>query len=61
MQSNHEASMVALTIQWGGIAIVTILSFLMAQSVRRRFVEYWTLAWACLTMALTSLLIAASL
>ncbi len=61
MHSDHEASMVALTIQWGGIAIVTILSFLMAQSVRRRFVDYWTLAWACMTGALTSLLIALSL
>jgi len=53
--------MVALTIQWGGIAIVTILSFLMAQSVRRRFVDYWTLAWACLTGGLAFQLLACSL
>jgi diguanylate cyclase (GGDEF)-like protein len=50
-----------LTIQWGGIAIVTILSFLMAQSVRRQFLEYWTLSWACRMLSLTSLLIAFSL
>ncbi|HEV3258167.1 MAG TPA: GGDEF domain-containing protein [Gemmataceae bacterium] len=61
MQSDHEASVVGLTVQWGGIAIVTLLSFLMAQSVRRRFVDYWTLGWACLSLSLTSLLIAVSL
>ena len=61
MQSDHEASVVGLTVQWGGIAIVTLLSFLMAQSVRRRFMDYWTLGWACLTLSLTSLLIALSL
>jgi diguanylate cyclase (GGDEF)-like protein len=55
---NHEIGIVGLTVQWGGIAIVTILLFLMAQSLRRRFLEYWTLGWACLTLSLTSLLIA---
>ena len=61
MQFNQEASVVGLTIQWGGITIVTILSFLMAQSVRRQFLDYWTLGWACLMLSLTSLLIALSL
>jgi diguanylate cyclase (GGDEF)-like protein len=55
---NHEIGIVGLTVQWGGIAIVTILLFLMAQSLRRRYLEYWTLGWACLTLSLTSLLIA---
>lgn len=58
---NQEANVVGLTIQWGGLAIITILSFLMAQSARRRFVEYWTLGWACLMLARTGLLIAFSL
>jgi diguanylate cyclase (GGDEF)-like protein len=60
MQITQEA-IVGLTIQWGGIAIVTILSFLMAQSTHRQFLEYWTLGWACRMLSLTSLLIAFSL
>jgi diguanylate cyclase (GGDEF)-like protein len=55
---NHEIGFVGLTVQWGGIAIVTVLLFLMAQSLHRRFLEYWTLGWACLTLSLTSVLIA---
>lgn len=61
MQFDHPASVIGLTIQWGGITIVTILSSLMAQSVRRQFLAYWTLGWACLMLSLTSLLIALSL
>ena len=61
MHWNREASVVGLTVQWGGVAITTILSFLMAQSSRRRFLEYWTLGWAFLVLGLTSSLIAFSL
>lgn len=61
MHWNREASVVGLTVQWGGVAITTILSFLMAQSSRRRFLEYWTLGWAFLVLGLTSALIAFSL
>lgn len=56
--THPEASVVGLTVQWGGLAIITVLSSLMAQSARRRFVEYWTIGWACLLLARTSLLIA---
>jgi diguanylate cyclase (GGDEF)-like protein len=58
---DQEASLVGLTIQWGGVAIVTILSFLMGQSARRRFLEYWTLGWTFLMLGLTSLLLSQSL
>jgi diguanylate cyclase (GGDEF)-like protein len=60
MQITPEASIIGLTIQWGGIAIVTVLSFLMAQWARRQFLEYWTLSWALRMLSLTSLLIAVS-
>jgi diguanylate cyclase (GGDEF)-like protein len=52
-----ENSVVGLAIQWVGILLVTGLSFLLTRSVRRRFFNYWAVAWACLTFALSALLI----
>jgi diguanylate cyclase (GGDEF)-like protein len=53
-----EPSIVGLTIQGIGVALITALSFLLTRSIRRPFLEYWTIAWACLAVALLALLAA---
>jgi diguanylate cyclase (GGDEF)-like protein len=57
MGSELSSSVAALTVQCAGIVLVTILSFLMTKSIRRDSLMYWTYGWACLSLALTVLLI----
>jgi diguanylate cyclase (GGDEF)-like protein len=52
-----ENSIVGLAIQCAGILLVAILSFLLTRSVRRRFFNYWAVAWGCLTFSLAALLV----
>ena len=47
-------SAVGLTIQCAGIILITCLSFFMTRSLRRTFLDYWTAAWACMSLALVS-------
>lgn len=54
---NDFQSIIGLTIQGAGIYLVTILSFFMTRSIRRAFLDYWTVAWAALSVALTSLIV----
>lgn len=51
-------SVVGLTIQCAGIILITSLSFFMTRSIRRAFLDYWTIAWVCMSVALVSLSIA---
>jgi diguanylate cyclase len=51
-------SLIGLIIQCAGIALVTCLSFFMARSVRRAFLDYWTAAWICMSVALVVLSVA---
>ncbi|HJQ24312.1 MAG TPA: GGDEF domain-containing protein [Blastocatellia bacterium] len=51
-------SVVGLTIQCAGIVLVTCLSFFMSRSIRRTFLDYWTAAWVCMSVALISLSVA---
>ena len=55
---NDFQSIIGLTIQGAGIYLVTILSFFMTRSIRRAFLDYWAVAWAALSVALTSLIVA---
>ncbi|HYP29162.1 MAG TPA: GGDEF domain-containing protein [Blastocatellia bacterium] len=57
MKSVEVQSVIGLTIQCAGIFLVTILSFFVTRSIERKFLEYWTLAWCCLSVALSSLVI----
>ncbi len=50
-------TIIGLTIQCAGIFLVTILSFFVTRSIERKFLDYWTLAWGCLSIALSALLI----
>jgi diguanylate cyclase len=51
-------SVIGLTIQCAGIILIASLSFFMTRSIRRAFLDYWTAAWVCLSVALISLSIA---
>jgi diguanylate cyclase len=51
-------SVVGLTIQCAGIVLITCLSFFMSRSIRRPFLDYWTAAWVCMSVALISLSVA---
>jgi hypothetical protein len=51
-------SVVGLTIQCAGIILITSLSFFMTRSMRRAFLDYWTSAWVCMSVALVSLSVA---
>src|SRR5581483_4721928 len=51
-------SLIGLTIQCAGIVLITSLSFFMTRSIRRAFLDYWTAAWVCLSVALISLSVA---
>src|SRR5262245_21447471 len=54
----HEVSPVTgLTIQWVGIVLVTVLSFLIKTSIRRTFLDYWTLAWVSLSVGIFALVV----
>ncbi len=46
-----------LIVQCVGVLLITILSILVARSVRRTFLDYWTVAWVCLSLSLVSLAI----
>lgn len=46
-----------LIVQGVGVLLITILSILVARSVRRTFLDYWTVAWICLSLSLVSLAI----
>jgi len=50
-------SIIGVTIQGAGIYLVTILSFFMTRTIRRTFLDYWTVAWLALSVALTSLVV----
>jgi diguanylate cyclase len=54
---NDMDSNVGLAIQCVGILLVTLLSYFMRGSIRNESLKYWTAAWTCLAVALTSLLI----
>jgi len=57
VEVNLESSIVGLGIQWAGIFLVTILSFLLTRSVCRDFLDYWTIAWSCMALGLSALLV----
>ncbi|HEY7543258.1 MAG TPA: GGDEF domain-containing protein [Blastocatellia bacterium] len=46
-----------LIVQCVGVLLIAILSILIARSVRRTFLDYWTVAWICLSLSLISLAI----
>jgi len=50
-------SSVGLAIQCVGILLVTLLSLFMRGSIRNPSLKYWTAAWCCLSISLTSLFI----
>jgi predicted signal transduction protein with EAL and GGDEF domain len=50
-------SNVGLAIQCVGIFLVTLLSFFMLRSIQSASMKYWTIAWSCLFISLTSLFI----
>src|SRR5215469_12053119 len=50
-------STIGLIIQFAGISLVALLSFFMTRSIRRVSLEYWTMAWLCLAIALVVLYI----
>jgi diguanylate cyclase (GGDEF)-like protein len=54
--ANPESSIVALTIQCVGIVLIATLTFLLSNSIKRRFLGYWAAGWACLAVALAVLL-----
>jgi diguanylate cyclase (GGDEF)-like protein len=50
-------SVVGVTVQCAGIYLITFLSFFMTRSIRRTFLDYWTIAWVMLSVSLTALVI----
>jgi diguanylate cyclase (GGDEF)-like protein len=52
---NSLQSITWLIVQCVGVLLIAILSVLVARSVRRTFLDYWTAAWACMVIALISL------
>lgn len=57
MESVEIQSIIGLTIQCAGIYLLTILSYFITRSIRRGFLEYWTVAWGCMALALSSLIV----
>ncbi len=51
-------SYVGLGIQCVGIGLVTLLSFFMLRSIHGASQKYWTIAWSCLSLSLSGLIIA---
>jgi diguanylate cyclase (GGDEF)-like protein len=47
-----DFSLVSLALQWIGTLVILGLLFFLTQSIRRRSLDYWALAWCCLTLAL---------
>ena len=54
---DENPSIVGLTIQWAGIVLVMVLSGLLTQSIRCRYLDYWTAGWSCLTLSLSAKLL----
>lgn len=52
---NLNVSVTGLAIQCIGILVIMSLSFFMTRSIRRTSLEYWTVAWVYLALALISL------
>jgi diguanylate cyclase (GGDEF)-like protein len=52
---NLNVSVTGLAIQCIGILVIMSLSFFMTRSIKRTSLEYWTVAWVCLAIALASL------
>ena len=50
-------SNVGLAIQCVGIGLVALLSFFMMRSIQGASQRYWTAAWSCLSLSLSSLLV----
>jgi diguanylate cyclase len=50
-------SNVGLAIQCVGIGLVTLLSFFMMRSIQGASQRYWTAAWSCLSLSLSSLIV----
>ena len=48
----------ALLIQTVGIALIAVLSFFLARSIRRVYLDYWSRAWATLAVPLAMLFVA---
>ena len=48
---------VGLAIQCVGIGLVTLLSFFMMRSIQGASQRYWTAAWSCLSLSLSSLFV----
>lgn len=51
-------STVGLVIQCVGIGLLTLLSFFMMRSIQGASQRYWTAAWSCLSVSLSSLIVA---
>ena len=51
-------SNVGLVIQCVGIGLLTLLSFFMMRSIQGASQRYWTATWSCLSLALSSLIVA---
>ena len=45
-----------LGIQCAGVFLIAILSFFMTRSIRRLSLDYWSVAWGCLSISLVALL-----
>jgi diguanylate cyclase (GGDEF)-like protein len=52
---NLNFSVTGLAIQCVGILVIMSLSFFMTRSIKRKSLDYWTLAWVCLAVSLLSL------
>jgi diguanylate cyclase (GGDEF)-like protein len=52
---NLNVSVTGLAIQCVGILVIMSLSFFMTRSIKRTSLDYWTMAWVCLALALVSL------
>ncbi len=57
MDSSSVTSSASLVIQSSGVVLVALLSFFLTRSIRRTFLDYWTIAWLCLSVSLGCLLI----
>ena len=58
METIDLQSVIGLTIQCAGIILVTALSIFMTRSIRRKALDYWSIAWICLAVSLLSLSVA---
>jgi diguanylate cyclase (GGDEF)-like protein len=51
-------SIVSLVFQILGTSLIALLAYIVSRAVRRRQVQYWSLGWMCLTIALLGVLVA---